>query len=201
VSARASVILITVDCLRADHVGFMGYRRPTTPFLDSIAAESLVFPRAIVAGAPTYYSFPGIMASRFPLALGRDVIGIAPAEPTLATVLHDHGYRTGALVAANPYLSRRFGYDQGFEVFEDFLSLDASQQSKSDNTPSSGIRTRVNAAMAKLTRSVGPLKRLYDDTYFEYCQRIALHRQTSWDELRRYPSADVLVSRACEWIE
>lgn len=199
-SARASVILITVDCLRADHVGFMGYRRPTTPFLDSIAGDSFVFPRAIVAGAPTYYSFPGIMASRFPLALGRDVVGLAPGEPTLASVLRNHGFRTCAFVAANPYLSRRFGYHHGFEVFEDFLSVDAAQQSHIENS-TSGMRTRINEAIAKLTRGVGPLKRLYDDLYFEYCQRVASTRQTSWDELRRYPSADILVSRACAWIE
>jgi glucan phosphoethanolaminetransferase (alkaline phosphatase superfamily) len=68
-----AVVLITVDCLRADHVGFLGYERPTTPFLDSLAGESVVFTNAIVAGAPTYYSFPGIMASRFPLGLCRDV--------------------------------------------------------------------------------------------------------------------------------
>jgi len=63
-----SLILVTVDCLRADHVGFMGYKPPTTPFLDSLAGESLVFPNAIVAGFPTYYSFPSILASRYPLA-------------------------------------------------------------------------------------------------------------------------------------
>ena len=77
-AAPQSLVLITVDCLRADHVGFLGYRRPTTPFLDSLSAESLVFRNAIAAGAPTYYSFPSIMASRHALALGRDVIGLAP---------------------------------------------------------------------------------------------------------------------------
>ena len=46
-SAPKSLILITVDCLRADHTGFMGYDRPTTPFLDRLAAESMVFPKAI----------------------------------------------------------------------------------------------------------------------------------------------------------
>ncbi len=68
--ARKSIVLVTVDCLRADHAGFMGYEHPTTPFLDSLAGESFVFPLAIVAGAPTYYSFPAILASRYPLALG-----------------------------------------------------------------------------------------------------------------------------------
>src|SRR5262249_6807487 len=104
----------------------MGYTRPTSPFLDRLAAESFVFPRAIATGAPTYYSFPGILASRYPLSLGRDLVGIAPGEPTLATVLNDAGYRTAAFVAANPYLSARFGYRQGFEMFEDFLSTPPS---------------------------------------------------------------------------
>src|SRR5713101_3491778 len=95
-----SIVLVTVDCLRADHVGFMGYDRPTTPFLDSLASESFIVPAAIVAGAPTYYSFPAILASRYPLALGRDVVGLAPGESTLASVLRESGYATGAFSAA-----------------------------------------------------------------------------------------------------
>ena len=97
---QKSIVLVTVDCLRADHVGFMGYQRPTTPYLDSLAQESLVFPAAIVAGAPTYYSLPAILASRYPLALGRDVLGLAPKEPTLATVVKQAGYKTAAFTAA-----------------------------------------------------------------------------------------------------
>ena len=112
-----SLVLITVDCLRADHVGFLGYSRPVTPFLDSLAENNTVFSNAIVAGTPTYFSFPGIMASRYPLALGRDVVGIAPQETTLATALHHAGYATAAFLAGNPYLSSRFGYDQGFDTF------------------------------------------------------------------------------------
>src|SRR5439155_4223446 len=90
--APSSLILITVDCLRADHAGFLGYKRPTTPFLDSLAEQSFVFRNAITAGAPTYYSLPAILASRYPLALGRDVLGIAPDENTIAFVLKEHGF-------------------------------------------------------------------------------------------------------------
>src|SRR5215813_13082416 len=107
-----SLVLITVDCLRADHVGFNGYSRPTTPFLDSLAKESFVLPAAIVAGAPTYYSFPAIFASRHPLALGRDLLGIAAGESSLATTLRQAGYATAAFSAGNPYISARFGYEQ-----------------------------------------------------------------------------------------
>ncbi len=105
---QKSIVLVTVDCLRADHVGFMGYHRPTTPFLDALAGESFVVPAAIVAGAPTYYSFPAILASRYPLALGRDVLGLGPDEPTLASVLKQAGYATASFGAANPYISSRF---------------------------------------------------------------------------------------------
>ena len=76
-------MLITVDCLHADHCGFYGYPRATTPFLDSLTSESFVVPTAIVAGAPTYYSLPAILASRMPLALGRDLVGLAPDRARL----------------------------------------------------------------------------------------------------------------------
>src|SRR5256885_11625182 len=101
-SAQKSIVLVTVDCLRADHVGFMGYERPTTPFLDSLAAGSFVVPAAIVAGAPTYYSFPAILGSRHSLALGRDVLALAPGESSLASILKQAGYATAAISAANP---------------------------------------------------------------------------------------------------
>ena len=77
---QKSIVLITVDCLRADHVCFMGYSAPTTPFLESLAKESFVVPAAIVAGAPTYYSLASVHASRYPLAFGRDILGIAPGR-------------------------------------------------------------------------------------------------------------------------
>ncbi|HEX7895168.1 MAG TPA: sulfatase-like hydrolase/transferase, partial [Terriglobales bacterium] len=100
-----SLILITVDCLRADHVGYHGYSRPTTPFLDCLAGESVVFRDAVAAGSPTYYAMPAMLASRYALALGRDVLGIAPEEATLALMLRESGFATAAFCAANPYIS------------------------------------------------------------------------------------------------
>ena len=174
-SVPQSLVLITVDCLRADHVGFLGYDRPTTPFLDSLAAESTVFHNAIAAGVPTYYSFPAIMASRYPLALGRDVIGLAPGEPTLASTLQEAGYATAAFVAGNPYLSKRFGYAPGFEQYEDFLQGGIGL----DPSPSqpTRLRSRVNSTVSRFCHKVGPLGRLYDELYFQYCQRVASDSQ------------------------
>lgn len=196
-----SLLLITVDCLRADHLGFLGYDRPTTPFLDSLAGEGVVFSNAIVAGAPTYYSFPAILASRHPLALGRDVLGLAPGEPTLATVLEEAGYATAAFLAANPYLSRRFGYHAGFATFRDFLDEEIESTAvPSYGAGSRGLLARLNRGLAEACHKVGSLGSLYDELYFQYCQRVAASPAPSFDTLRRYPAADVIVDHACDWL-
>lgn len=198
-----SLALITVDCLRADHVGFLGYDRPTTPFLDSLAKESVVFSNAIVAGAPTYYSFPAILAARHPLALGRDVVGIAPGEPTIATVLKESGYATAAFLAGNPYLSRRFGYDAGFGTFRDFLDAETGTLAHYGNGNGTGKgrrRTRLNRSLAEACHKLGPVGRLYDELYFQYCQRVAASPAPLFDRLRCYPAADVIVDHACAWL-
>jgi arylsulfatase A-like enzyme len=194
---QKSLLLITVDCLRADHVGFHGYRRGTTPFLDSLAPASFVLPKAIVAGAPTYFSFPAIMASRYPLALGRDVLGIAPQEPTLATSLQEAGYETAAFVAGNPYLSPRFGYHQGFAIFQDFLSTPLPRDAEPCEP---GRFTRLNQVLQRASRYHASASAAYDNLYFRYCQWRVAQRLPSMSQLRRYPAADVIVDQARSWL-
>ncbi len=196
-----SLVLITVDCLRADHVGFLGYDRPTTPFLDSLASQSVVFTNAIVAGAPTYYSFPAILASRHPLALGRDVVGLAPDEPTLATALKQLGYVTSAFLAGNPYLSRQFGYHVGFDTFRDFLDAEVGSVAQDNHGTGNGkVRSRLNRGLAEACHQLGPLGSLYDELYFQYCQRVAPSPAPSLDRLRRFPAAHVIVDQARAWL-
>ncbi len=196
-----SLVLITVDCLRADHVGWLGYQRPTTPFLDSLAGESIAFTCAIAAGTPTYYSFPAMVASRPPLALGRDLIGLAPGEPNLAATLRDGGYKTAAFLAANPYLSARFGYDGGFEVFEDSLaSCSGEPEPLVKAGVLSGFCSRANSAVARTSHRLGALGTIYDEMYFRYGQRVAASQAESFESLRRFPSAEVIVDQACDWL-
>src|SRR5258707_3856577 len=194
-----SLLLITVDCLRADHVGFLGYPRLIAPFLDSLSGRSLVLPIAIVAGSPTYYSFPAIMASRFPLGLGRDVVGLAPDETTLAAVLLQSGYATAAFVAGNVYLSPRFGYAAGFETFNDFLE-GAHKASDSTSNSNPGLRSRFNQRLARISERSGVLGSIYSELYFRYCHWIAASPQIAVDQPRQAPAADVLVNQACDWL-
>jgi arylsulfatase A-like enzyme len=201
IQGKRSLLLVTVDCLRADHCGCYGYSRPTTPFLDSLASESFVVPAAIVGGAPTYYSLPVIHASRMPLAMGRDVVGLAPGETTLATVLRESGYATGAFSAANPYISPRFGYEQGFEVFRDFLDFGKPTAPNAVNVeigPSASARGRLNKSLQAFSTALG-LGKLYNELYFQYCMKIA-PAAGSVDALRRFPSADILIDQAQAWL-
>jgi arylsulfatase A-like enzyme len=198
---RKSIVLITVDCLRADHVGFNGYPRGVTPFLDSLAGSGVTFSDAIVAGAPTYFSFPAIMASRSPLGLGRDVLGIAPGETTLANVMWSSGYRTAAFLAGNPYLSRRCGYDRGFETFEDFLTAAVTpEQSPGKANVEARKPSSFNRWLQGVSRTTHLTAAAYEALYFRYCQWVSARDSDSFDNLRRYPPADVLVDRASAWL-
>lgn len=192
-----SLVLVTVDCLRADHVGFLGYSRPVTPFLDSLAERSAVFADAIVAGAPTYFSFPAILASRYPLALGRDILGIAPHEQTITSALKDAGYRTAAFVAGNPYLSSRFGYNQGFDSFHDFLN---SIPDGEPSPPGNGFKSTFNRFVQSSASHNSLTAAAYEELYFWYCQWRSGAEDFSMDALRRYPAADVVVDQACSWL-
>ena len=196
-----SLILVTVDCLRADHAGFLGYSQPTTPFLDSLPPQSVIVPNAIAAGAPTYYSFPALLASRYPLALGREVLGLAPGEASLATVLAHAGYRTAAFSAANSYLCARFGYQQGFELFCDFLDSEVAQLGRPASRDGQlAWYSRLNRGIKYASRHLRPFSTLYDELYFQYCQWLASRSRQPMDSLRRVPPANVLVDQALTWI-
>jgi arylsulfatase A-like enzyme len=197
---KTSLVVVTVDCLRADHVGFLGYRRPVTPGLDSLAENSVVFPDAVVAGAPTYFSFPAIMASRYPLALGRDILGIAPHELTLATSLREAGYATAAFLAGNPYLSPRFGYDQGFDTFRDFLDSGSVRESAPSRPSATNWLSNLNHWIYSNSRRTHLTAAAYDELYFRYCQFRLPVQNLSMDRLRVYPAADVMVDQACAWL-
>jgi arylsulfatase len=96
-----NVILISVDTLRADHLGAYGYSRPTSPTLDGIATESVVFDRAYAPAAATWPSLVSMLTALSPHASNVRVNGelLADDIPTLATLLHQRGYTTAAFLA------------------------------------------------------------------------------------------------------
>ncbi len=117
----ADVVLVTIDTLRADAVGFGGNRRVETPVLDRLAATGRMFPDAHAHNVVTLPSHTNILTGLYPYQHGvRDNSGFAlsPKVVTLATRLRAAGWTTGAVVGAYP-LDGKFGLDQGFDLYDD----------------------------------------------------------------------------------
>jgi arylsulfatase A-like enzyme len=119
--APRDVILITIDTLRSDALGFAGNRRVKTPFLDSLAGRGTVFTEAHTHNVVTLPSHTNILTGLYPWQHGiRDNAGfiLDPKTRTLASILHDAGFATAAFVSAYP-LDHRFGLSRGFDVYDD----------------------------------------------------------------------------------
>jgi arylsulfatase A-like enzyme len=117
---RLNVLLITIDTLRADHLGTYGYKRKTSPRIDALAREGAVFEQAYTYWPKTRGSFVAMLTGRLasqtgyskthPLLLGMN--------PTLAGVLKAAGYATAATVD-NPNVAKSLGYAQGFDSYRE----------------------------------------------------------------------------------
>ena len=109
--------------------------------------------------------------------------------------------RPPRLVLANPYISARFGYEHGFDTFRDFLENEPAPlaEEKVNAANGNGWASRLNRRLQNIRPALGPLGVVYDELYFEYCQRVTPVAD-SLDALRRFPAADVIVDHACTWL-
>lgn len=114
------VLYITIDSIRADRVGYLGYDGETTPEIDRLAATGTTFEQGIANGIPTYYSFKSLLGGIHSLSHSR-LIGLPDTAPSIAEVFSDAGYETAGFNAQNPWLTPGYGYDRGFDIFEDFM--------------------------------------------------------------------------------
>jgi arylsulfatase A-like enzyme len=116
--ARPNVILISLDTLGARHVGSYGYPHPTTPRLDALAREGVLFERALSHYPSTAASHMTLFTALLPAAHGvRGLLDELPPDvPTLPELLRRAGYLTAA-VTENATLARGMGFVRGFHVY------------------------------------------------------------------------------------
>jgi arylsulfatase A-like enzyme len=114
-----NLVLITVDTLRPDHLGFAGYARATSPFLNRLAAEGVVFDNATSVSGWTLPSVATIMTGRFPKDHGATDFhwSLDPALPTLAGILRRAGYDTYGIVS-HIMLTPTYGMGDGCAHFD-----------------------------------------------------------------------------------
>lgn len=150
------VLLITIDTLRADALGSYGNPRASTPWIDRLAAAGVRFDQARAHNVVTLPAHASMLSGLYPQEHGvRDNSGFRFPEdlPTLAGILRQEGYRTGAFVSAFP-LDSRFGLDRGFDVYEDGF-VGAGPRSAFLEQERPGSRT-VSLAKAWIASSAGP---------------------------------------------
>ena len=123
--ASPNVLLITIDTLRADHLGCYGYKEIKTPNIDSLAADSIRFEKAFTPVPITLPAHTALLTGTYPMYNGlHDFSGnkLNPKQPTLATILKHNGYTTGAVVGS-AVLDSRFGLNQGFDFYYDHFDF------------------------------------------------------------------------------
>lgn len=124
-----SVLLLTLDTVRAQNLSLQGYPRPTTPRLEEMARRGVCFDRAISTVSWTLPSHASLFTGRYPPELFHDLPHIfnqaaeAPLDatyPTLAEYLGSRGYRTAGCVANTVFCDRVYGLNRGFVHYVDY---------------------------------------------------------------------------------
>jgi choline-sulfatase len=121
-----SVILISIDTLRADHLSAYGYRAIQTPNLDAFADRGTLFVHADSQIPLTLPSHTSLFTSTYPFQdrIEENAERIPPGAVTLASVLRSHGYKTAGFVAS-VFLEREMGLDQGFDSYDSPFQFEA----------------------------------------------------------------------------
>ncbi len=148
IAAGPSVLLITIDTTRADHLSCYGWPETTSPNLDRLAERGVLFERAYVQASVTPVSHACILTGlhtynhglRF--LHGYEMTTLPDSCTTAAEFFHDAGYDTAAFVSAFP-VAKRFGLHQGFDVFDqDFLTGPEEGRVSQQGTINTGLNQR-----------------------------------------------------------
>jgi arylsulfatase A-like enzyme len=128
-----NVLVIVIDTLRADHLSSYGYGRPTSPLIDQLAKNGVLFENAVAPCSWTLPSHASLLTGRYPFEHGlknvqpwlgwgqKNLNGFA----TLGEAMQRSGYRTGAFSANRIFFTRNIGLDRGFMHFEDYFDSSA----------------------------------------------------------------------------
>jgi arylsulfatase A-like enzyme/Tfp pilus assembly protein PilF len=131
-SPPPDIVLITMDTVRADRMGFLGSKARLTPNLDSLARQSLVFTRAYSQAPITPVSHASILTGTYPQFHRVNDFGkpLPPEIPTMASILKERGYSTAAFVSAAVLDAKGLapGFDRGFDVYDAGFRLNRTKK-------------------------------------------------------------------------
>ena len=165
-TARNNVVLISLDSLRADHLGAWGYKRDTSPNLDKLARESIRFSNAISTSSwtlPTHLTmFTGLSQVAHGVVVDTNVL--PRSIRTLGEIFHDAGYATAGFVSG-PYVSGHYGYDRGMDTYIDL----SAQWGKSAEARAAILSPEINA------KGLAWLDQTRDQPFFLFLHYFDIH--------------------------
>ena len=120
-----NILVILVDTLRADHLSCYGYKRETSPHIDRIAHQGVLFENAFAPSSYTLPSHASLLTGLYPYEHGVEwdtptTLFDAP-YPILGDAFQSQGYRTAAFSANIYWFTRALGFGRGFIHFEDYF--------------------------------------------------------------------------------
>lgn len=181
---KSNLILITVDCLRADRLSCLGYNELTTPKLDKLAKKGALFTNAISVAPYTPSSMKSIFTSTYPLMNGGN-LALTNNMVSFVEMLRDNGYSTAGF-HSNPWLTKLYHYDRGFRYFFDGIT-------------GSGANSLKKTFLSQLINGVHKLK---NNNPFK---KIIVYAYSSWKTnfckpVQPYTSAFEINKLALQWL-
>jgi len=190
---KPNILLIMIDTLRADHVSCYGYPKPTTPNLDRLASEGVRFDTVYTAAPWTMPSTMSFLSSLYPTVHGATSYERRASlrVPTLAKRLKRLGYARTAAFTSNPTVNARFGFANGFDLYDDYtialtyelglFDADPAARAKSlvDSVTAPAVTRAADEWLTKNGRAQAPwfLFLLYFDPHFAYVPPPPWHRK------------------------
>lgn len=133
VAAPKRILLLSVDALRADRLGVYGYPKGTSPNIDRLARNSVVFRRAYSSSPLTRFAFPMLFTGRLlsEIQWNHELYppGMTPQNRTVAEILAEAGFRTAVFQTVYP-LGQRWGIPQGFQHNDESLASASSHRAR-----------------------------------------------------------------------
>lgn len=167
------VLIISIDTCRADHFGCYGYSRNTSPNIDKLAAESVLFQHAIAPVPLTLPSHCSMLTGSTPLqhhVHDNENYRLGDTHTTLAETLRDKGFETGAIIGAFP-LDARFGLSQGFNTYDDDVAEQVPGMPPHDlQRPAKDVSDLAEAW----------LKKHHQEPFFLFLHYFDLHAPYQW---------------------
>jgi len=159
-----NVILLSADALRADHLSSYGYHRDTSPALDELGEESLRFTNAYSASSHTREAVPALLTGEYPDVAVDSRYHLDTESVT--EMLSAEGFATAGF-HSNPFVSRAYGFDQGFDYFDDDLHFGQNKLIALAQRAFDKLRNRHYARAEEINqRSLSWLDGLDDDEPF-----------------------------------